>query len=644
MFDRGLWAYDIETLSNCFTYTGLNIDTQQVVQYVIHESRDNSKELFEHLKECKGHIGFNNINFDYPVVHYFISKLGVTAEELYIKSQSIIGAESVWINNVPHWKWYIDQLDLYKIMHYDNKARATSLKWVEYSINLAKIQDMPINHADKVYDYQIDEILEYNLNDVKATYELYKIVKGQTDLVLYKGIDKIALRQDIIAEFGGNKSWLNYNDVKLGDEINKITYLKLKGIDKKDFKKSNTQRSSLLVKDCIEPYIEFKTPEFKEFFNRFKEIVFNPKELPESDNSIKYKYLNISFGFGGLHTVDSRRNIQIQSNEELIDADVTSYYPNTIIQRELYPEHLGVEWLEGYKWVYDRRVEAKKLSKTDRKYQSINEAYKLALNGAGFGKLNEYTSWTYDPLQAFKVTINNQFALLMLCEQMILAGIFVVSLNTDGILCIVKNDQRDIYNTICKEWEVIVKHTLEYTFYKKFIQTSVNDYIAQTIDGKTKYKGDFEIDKELHKNKSNTVRAIALQQYYLYNKGVTDTITNHTNIFDFTIGRKKTHSQVYRYYYASEFELKYIDYTDKVIRYYVSTDGGKLQKIDGKRITKQEQDYRVTMFMEYKKLDNYNIDYEYYINETRKIINSIDVFIVDDYLSKFKNYTQLKMF
>lgn len=322
-------------------------------------------------------------------------------------------------------------------------------------------------------------------------------------------------------------------------------------------------------------------------------------------------------------------------------------YPRSIIERGLYPQHLGKEWLEGYKQIHDKRVEAKALGKEDKKYQSISEAFKLSLNGGGFGKTNEPTSWQYDPLLSFKVTINNQFALLMLCEKMLLNNIFVVSLNTDGILCIVKQDQVDLYKKLCSDWEKLTRHTLEQTYYKKFIQTSVNDYIAQKTDGEIKYKGDFEIDKELHKNKSNTIRAKALKEHYINNIKPIDTIKQSDNIYDFCIGRKKKSNQIYTYQYAEEFTLKNETFHDKVIRYYISTNGGKMSKIqDNSKITKLEQKYRITPYMNHNKQDIslYNIDYSYYESETIKVINSIKKFNLEEYLKSFKNYKQLKLF
>jgi hypothetical protein len=645
-------VYDIETLKSCFTYTDIDINTNEINQFVIHKDKNELITFLIYLNTLGLQIGFNNLDFDYPILHYIInhgilwdciSGEGV-ANLIYTETQRVINTENKFEINIPFWKYHIKQLDLYKILHYDNMNKRTSLKWIEFSIDMPNVQDMPIGHAeDNITLNQIQEILDYNLNDVKATLELYKIVIGNTELKLYKGVDKIQLRKDLIQEFNVKEHWLNFNDVKIGDEINKITYLRLKGIDKRDFKKTQTIRSKILIKDCVSPDIKFEIPEFVEFYNKFTKLEVNPKEkdLKTKGDSINYRYLNISFGFGGLHTVDSRRNIILKVDETLIDADVTSFYPQKIINDNLFPEHLDKEWIQGYKWIFDKRVQAKKEGK-----KSINEAYKLALNGGGYGKLNEITSWQYDPLQAFKVTIGNQFALLKLCEMFLLKGIFIVSLNTDGILCIVKDYQKQDYNEVCTKWQVLTSCKLEYNKYKRFIQTSVNDYLAQTIEDKFKYKGDWEIDKELHKNKSNTIRAIALKEHYINNAVPYDTISNHNNIFDFCIGRKKDRNQYYKYFYAEGFDLKEKILHDKVIRYYISTNGGKLHKIQGKKVTKMEQDYFITLYMNHTKKDmkEYNIDYRYYEVETLKIINTIEDFDLDIFLKNFKSFKQTKLF
>ena len=65
-------VYDVETLSNLFTYTGFNCTTKEYVQFVICSWRNDLKELIDHLSSDIIQVGFNNENFDYPIIIYLV--------------------------------------------------------------------------------------------------------------------------------------------------------------------------------------------------------------------------------------------------------------------------------------------------------------------------------------------------------------------------------------------------------------------------------------------------------------------------------------------------------------------------------------------------------------------------------------------
>ena len=64
-----VWIYDIEVFINCFTITFKNIETNKVKYFVIFNDRNDLIELIEFLKDVKGLIGYNNLNYDYPILH-----------------------------------------------------------------------------------------------------------------------------------------------------------------------------------------------------------------------------------------------------------------------------------------------------------------------------------------------------------------------------------------------------------------------------------------------------------------------------------------------------------------------------------------------------------------------------------------------
>lgn len=300
----------------------------------------------------------------------------------------------------------------------------------------------------------------------------------------------------------------------------------------------------------------------------------------------------------------------------------SSYYPATILNLGVYPQHLGKEWLEGYRETFHKRLKEKKDGN-----KSVAEALKLSLNGGGYGKTNEAYSWQFDPLVAMSVTLTGQLSLLMLIENLEEEGMHVVSANTDGIVTLVSKKEVNKYYDVCQKWETKTNYQLEYTYYKQIIQTSVNDYLAEKDDGTTKKKGDFRHDTiQLWENPSMKIRAIALEEYFIHNKPVAETIKNHKNIYDFC-KRFKTSKGWKAYEYSTNGTDLIKTAQQKNIRYYISKNGNKLTKCnikDGREIS-VEASVGVTIFNKFedKDMKDYNIDYSYYVSETNKLIYSI---------------------
>jgi len=127
----------------------------------------------------------------------------------------------------------------------------------------------------------------------------------------------------------------------------------------------------------------------------------------------------------------------------------------------------------------------------------------------------------------------------------------------DGGEILIRRDQEELYNKICKEWESLTKLELEFVDYQKLIIRDVNNYIGIYTNGKTKCKGSLEFkDIPLHKNKSHNIIPISIYEYFVNGKSVEDTIRNHTNIYDFCAGVKSKSSDIKG---KNHFELHWID-------------------------------------------------------------------------------------
>lgn len=644
--------YDLEVLRNFFLYVGLSLKGETFEVFEISKFSNDLLKLVEHLKFVKGQIGFNCLSYDGQIQEYIIRNHKDWKEYDGEKISSIIYSYSQSVierSNNNEWPDYnernlsIRQLDLYRVWHYNNKARACSLKWLQYSMDYYNIEDMPIPHYTPIDDRETaDSIINYCKNDCLSTREHYEVTIGNTENKLYKGINKVQLRKDVQKEFGFG--CLNYSDVKIGDEIMKTNYCNATGIDYRELKKTTHEIPSFTFKDCLPEY-EFKSPELIEAIERFKDVVINPDE----EQKFPFIYCGVKYTFakGGLHSKDESRIIRCQEGEILRDADVGSMYPNFIRKKRLFPRHLLPAWIDGYSHIIDLRLNAKAEYKRtkDPKYKSFDEAFKLALNGGSFGKTGERSSWQYDPLVSMKITIGCQIELLMLIEMLSLAGIRVISANTDGIVCLFNNSKEEEYYKICKEWEVRVGNDkmgmLEYADYKLFAQLSVNDYIAIKTDGSIKEKSSFMIDRELHKNKSFRIIALALESYFSKGINPTNYILEHQNIFDFCAGIRAKTDWYFETVSILGGEIKR-ERQQKTVRYFISNNGNKLMKynIDGREMQTNAGKWLSTIYNIHteKNISEYDINYDFYINEVYKIIKKIEPTVIN------KDYTQMSLF
>lgn len=629
VIDRKVEIYDIETLKKCFTYTGYNIDTKKIEQFVFHNDKFELTELLQHLLKLKGQIGFNNISFDYPIIHYIIKNASnwlwdineenITKQDvidlIYKKAQELIVNQnnSGFFGTIKDKEVLILQLDLFKIWHYNNKARTTSLKGLEISMNYPNVMDMPIHHNEENISFSdVTEILKYNLNDVLATYEFY-----------LKSIPKIELRKQIQAKY--NIPCINYSDSKIGESLLLELYSKHNKKNSWDIKKLRSYRESISFNEIIFNYIKFNSKEFNNLLSSLKSLEI--KETKKAfAKSVLYKGFQYDYGTGGIHGCITSGIYEENSEYMIIDADVASLYPNIAIKNRLYIEHLGETFIDLYdKDIVQERIRAKKAGE-----MSISDALKLSANSV-YGKSNDENSFLYDPKYTMATTINGQLLLTMLAEMLVnnLTDTTVLQINTDGITLKIPRTLENKYYELCKQWESITNLELEYAYYSKMVIRDVNNYLAITTNGKIKNKGAFEVDKIVgnepayHKDNSFRIIPLAIQEYFVNNVSIEKTILNHTNIYDFC-GRQKfgrdSHGEIHSII-NSEYNIQQ---QQKNVRYYISKSGKKFVKIYTKGSTEMiNKGYEVEIFNEYveKEFKDYNIDYNFYINEVNKIID-----------------------
>lgn len=627
-----LEVYDIEVLSNLFTYTGYCPKEDKYYQFVISAWRNDLNDLYYHLNRDKLiQVGYNNEGYDYPVIHHilnhyedykYMSGLDV-AMKLYDKSQEIIDQEFSVISDKNK---FIFQIDLYRIHHFNNKARIASLKDIEIAMNLEDVREMPIHHTTWCTKENEFEILSYNKWDVYSTYLFLLITLGKTDNPIYKGKNKIELRQKLQKKF--NIPCINWPDVKIGEQLILKLYSDKTGISLYDLKKyGGTKRTEINLKDCIPHWANFKTKEFNYIKNKFKNTTIS--SIKGSFNeSLIFHGIKMDYGTGGLHSCIKSGIYESDDYWMILDEDVGSLYPSLAIQLGLFPEHLGKTFLEIYNQdIVSVRLSEKVKPKKERD-MVIMEGFKLAANGI-YGKSGEESSSLYDPLYTMKTTIGGQMFLSLWTEKLVEAipEIKFIQHNTDGITYLLPRKDLDKAKQVSKEMTELTGLYIEDNVYSKVVIRDVNNYLAVYESGDVKLKGCFEIDKEFHKDPSMKIVPIALKNYYVNGIPIKDTIENHNNIYDFCL-RLKTNSKSTPYYrYWDDDNRKIINQKlDRTTRYYISKTGGNLiKKFSEDRESGVNVGYSVTLFNKFveKNMEDYDINYNFYISETNKIINAV---------------------
>lgn len=641
-------VYDIETLKRMFLYMSKEVETGLWRDFEISEWRNDLDSLIKHLVGNKNSfISFNGLGFDAQVLQYIIDNytrwwnLGNVeiVSLIYKFAQKIIDDQKYDL--FPPYReeeFENSQIDLFKIHHFDNENKRTSLKWLEFTMDSPNVEEMPIHHAINHLSMEDRNVIkEYCKNDIFNTYRFYQYTIGEVEHEDYKGSNMIQDRLDLIEELGLPTKAVNYNNVKMGEEIIKQAYCKLankKPWELYDLKAARKPTPHFTFGDCIPSYVTFKNPTFQAFYEKMKgtRVNLNNEKVVYP---FSYNGTNYTIAQGGIHSTEKNRIVIVKEGWRCTEADIGGQYPHSIIKRELSPSHLGKLWLAGCTWVRDRRAGYKKKAKTSRKFKGLTFLFKYAQNGGSFGKTNDKKNWQYDPFVQFSCTIGNQFEILMLIEWLEEAGIHVISANTDGVVCLFERSMDPKYYEICDRWEKLVGNDvqgkLEFTEYSKLIQGSVNDYLAVGTDGKIKKKGDFATSFELHKNPSRRVVNIAIEKYFTEGVPVQQTIMTHNRIYDFCIGVKASKD----YHYEILNKIGEVDMYNRLVRYYVSSDGERLWKVknegsEGEGVQRSQCEaglWKCTVanrIIEGTQITKYNINYAYYIEKAQERIDALE--------------------
>ena len=643
------WIYDIETYLDLFCVDFTHVETRTRYIFEVSDRVNQSPQFIRFLCRLRDEgarlFGYNNEGFDWPVCQYLMcdSRGYFEAIDAHRKANAIIGAgfgPARWDHNIWPSDRMVTQGDLFKIHHFDNAARSTSLKKLEINMRSRTVEDLPYPPDQPTTSEQKDEIIKYMCHDVSETLKFY-----------YASLDQIRFRDELAERYPDMGDVLNMNDTKIGKKFFERE-LERNGTPcrvRVDGRKKPRQmiRNSVALRDVISNRVAFEHPEFQRVKSWLESQVLGPKQDPRaapgeietkgifSDLSATIDGFQYDFGTGGIHGSLHSTVVHEDDEWEIWDWDVASYYPNIAISNRFYPEHLSENFCDIYETVYQMR-------KGHAKGTAENAMLKLALNGV-YGDSNNKHSPFFDPQYTMAITINGQLLLCMLAEWLQFddggfniapekcGGISMVQINTDGLTVRVRKNAVQLMKRICAEWEQHTGLELESVRYKSMFIRDVNSYLAVKHDGGIKRIGAYAYETPLnsakfqtrergwHQDHSMLVIRKAAEAQMVHGVPVAEFIKNHRDPFDFMKSVKVPRSS--RLMYGEDLTIQ------NTTRYYVSTTGSSLTKVMPPLKGKSEErrigvdtGWTVTVTND---ADNFrwdNVNWLYYINEAEKLV------------------------
>ena len=645
--NKVILVYDIEVFQNIFHCAIKDTETGKITLFEISNRKNQLQELVEFFKEFENvegswnnsyttdyqfntnkiFAGYNNIHYDNPIINYIIDYYNVMKDKTYIEicksifnlSKTILnskeGEEGIW----KKWKYqqWFESFDLLTML-YSTQLRV-GLKEMQVTMQYPNVQEFVYDWDIPLVESKFDEMIQYNINDVESTSEL--LVRCKKD---------IELRIAIEDEYGVRV--LSKDGVNIGMKLITQKYLEKTGQTWWDIKDLRSPMDKIPLKDVILPFVKYDSPILKDMLDTLKKQTVSPGR-----KGYEYKFifnnLRYTIGVGGIHSVNDPEIIIPKEDEYLIDCDVASLYPSMIIQHKFYPKHLGPEFLEIYSKIREERLEAKHNGDKVK-----NETLKFALNGLSGNLQNEH-NFCYSPFAVMQIRVNGQLLLLMLAEKLVEIGCKIIQANTDGLFLICKKNKYEEYQKVCKEWEKLTKLELEEERFEAMYQYAINDYIAvkegyhKTKDKKLiKTKGMFITEVLLGKGLSPKIIPEAIINYFVDNIPVEETIKSCRDIRKFLKAEKT----------GKQWTVEYNDkIQQRINRFYVSNNGYYLWKFKTDSGVKEYQNmlkgYAVTLHntfysdedLQWKYAQGetfesiYDINYNYYILQCKKIINDI---------------------
>ena len=653
------WLYGFNTFSYdrlmiaCFLmYSGICKTTKELCKKLYETSKQiisfqDDREAFNHDYYMQSLVKYNLPYKDIDTMRIFaLNKVGAMTNS---KGEKIYYGKSLKQTSI-NIKWYeLLEYELPPISKLDKKVYKDIPRYCNFTIE-------ELNQVVEKWDrYMIPEyeadMMYYNTNDVFIVCEIVRLY-----------IDEIRLRYNISKSY--EVDVMNSSRSDIANKLFIKFYSEFSGLRPEQWRNKHTDRTIMSFKRVIFDNVRFKTKKLQDFLERIKGISITSLGKDAFAESITINKLTYTMATGGLHSEDPPRELRssinyIDGNSPLkgsvwdsitedsylyVHWDITSFYPSLMGMYRIAPEHLDAGVFSRLVlWLRDTRINAKHSEEEiidGIPKDILAKALKIVINSI-YGKMGQEKSDICDRLAVLKVTINGQLFILMLCEELELNNIEVISANTDGIVVKLYKKDKEKFDEIANRWQADTKLSADSDEYKSYINRDINNYFAEDLKGKIEYKGDYNPNiykEDLSKGYSMPIVTKAVINYFTKDIPILETLYNERDILSFCITQNIGRKFHIEYYIGSGKTVM-----QRQIRYYASKSGGNLFKVD-------EEDHRNNLCDGYRvkvlnslddtPIDDRDIDYQYYYVQALKLIDPIKLGISPNL--KANNLTKTK--
>lgn len=652
------------------------LETIPKKRFVLYEDDDTDLfSLLYWLQQKADYFGYNNRKYDRLMLSALLmyynqfDKPSKLITFLYETSQRVIRSsnnDALWTDNftslILRNNVAFRDLDLFQIFrldHYHKSLKQTSIniKWY----NLKEYTMPPIGDLDRHYYHErlpeakgmtdrelnihyrnvferfipkeyLNEVADYNDNDVYIVAELIRMNQ-----------EEVLLRYRISEEY--KVDVYSASRSTIADKVIVKLYSKFTGLHPKAFIDTKTIRRKILVSEILSDKIAFSTPELNDILSGIRSLTLKG-EKGEFDREFTFMGTSYTIATGGLHSNEIPAVYVENSDSIIVDRDVASYYPNMIRSLKVCQKHLIPKaWFRIADTIVDERLEHKHLAKDKSldvmerdKHATAAACLKIVANAGIFGKMGSEKSFLCDKKAMYQVTINGQLFLLMLIEKLELAGIHVISANTDGIVTIVPRELEQTADDICHWWEKHLGLELEFTYYTKYVTEGVNSYLTVKRGGSSKFKGRMNPKmflEDLSKGYNSPIVAKCVTEYFINGTPVMETLRNAKSILDFCRTQNVNHKYRLEFTHVVDGKIR-TDVVQRNTRFYISSTGGTLMKVESMGWNERNEEQvkksslcagqRVSICntVDDTDISELNVNYLYYYNEAMAIIEPIE--------------------